>query len=107
MTELELNGDQTTRDMNDFGADRAMIIQLSHGSTYDNKHLVKGIFDVSILDTSDMSVEHYPMIWRAKVTAEGGAGYSRELDVDPGKVIDSILNGLQTDGLIAPLPEAN
>lgn len=107
VTELDTNPEQIAKDRTDFSADREMMVKLSGGKTLDGKHLLKGIFDARILDTSDQSAEHYPIVWRAKVTAEGGQVYVGAfipLPVNPEKVVDSIITGLQTDGLIAAQP---
>ena len=87
LTGLELNEDQLKREVDDFGTTKIMEVRLTDGIVDKYKNLVQSTYDISIQDTSKNT-----KIWRAKVTDEGG------MDVD--KVIDSIISGLLTDGLI-------
>ncbi len=106
VTELDINPSQVAADRTDFGADREMSIGLRGYASLDGKHLLKGTFDATIQDTSDLAAEHFPIVWRAKVLADGGQVYLGAmvpLPIDPEKVADTIISGLQTDGLIAGL----
>jgi len=104
VTGVELGKDQIIKSNNEIGASEVMLIQLTDGLVFSNGIVFHGIFDVSIRDISTEA-----MIWRAKITADGGKGkagmYAYTGGVDPNKVVDSIISALRKDGLLAtPAP---
>lgn len=106
VTALDIDPHRTAKDRTDFHADREMTVRLPSFASLDGKHLLKGLFDATIHDTSDEATNPLPIVWRARLVVDGGQvyiGMMVPLPIDPEKVADAIIAGLQADRLIPGL----
>lgn len=105
---LELSGNQYQKEASDFGATQIMAITLAQGAVSannsllqisNNDQLTQGVFDVAIVNATDNSI-----LWRAKISVRGGGtltNFTEGGPIDPAKVSEGIISGLQKDALIA------
>ncbi|MFI5368266.1 MAG: hypothetical protein ACHQ1F_04560 [Spirochaetia bacterium] len=96
LNQVDVDQVQIMKEINEFGA-AVMEVHLTEAVVTPDRYVLHGIFDVSVHDISDKSA-----YWRAKITADGGKSYIfYPVAIDQSKVVDSIVSGLQKDGLIA------
>jgi hypothetical protein len=114
VTGLELSADKYQKEASDFGADQMMAVGLAQGAVSTNNSLVQmsnndqltqGVFDVSIASAADNSI-----LWKAKITVKGGGtlvNFSEGGPIDPAKVSEGIIAGMQKDALLPAAPAKN
>jgi hypothetical protein len=99
LNDVNVDQEQIMKEINDFGATKVMEVQLSEAVVTPNRHVLHGVFEVSIQSMPNS------MYWRAKITVDGGKSYIfLPVAIDQKKVIDSIISALQVDGLVKESP---
>ena len=96
LNQVDVDQVQIMKEIDEFGA-AVMEVHLTEAVVTPDRYVLHGIFDVSVHDMSGKSA-----YWRAKITADGGkSSLFYPVAIDQSKVVDSIVSGLQKDGLIA------